>query len=266
MTLEEGLQHIYSIVNKDQSGNTYNINRYNNDLLVANIEMFSWYYGLPQGYQPGMPLPAVSADITKKVTDSLRHLLVNMGGNDSSDPGPLVVNSSGIATIPSDYVHVDYMNYTYIDKACGGKKTHPTIDELTGPQWSNRRNSLILNDNNRKYPYCNFQHNYIQFMPEDIGYINFCYWRAPKKPVYDYYITAQRKVIYLPPGTAHNLQAGEVGSDGQTSGQVYSKSVELEWPEDVHPDFFNLILTYVGVNLRSPDVEGYSQNRKTSGI
>lgn len=265
MTLQEGLEHIYSLVNKDQSGNTYNIQRYNNDLLVANIEMFSYYYGLPQGYQPGAPLPAVSAEVTQKVTDSLRHLLINMGGDGFADPGPLTV-TNGIANIPEDYVHLSFMNYSYRDSACGGKVKYPMIDVLTGAQWSNRINSSILNEKVEKYPYCNFQNTYIQFRPKDIQFVNFCYWRSPKRPYYDYYITVDDAIVFLPAGTTYVLKPGETGSTGQTSGQVQSLTVELEWPTDVHPDFFNLILGYVGVNLRSGDIKGASDQRKALGI
>lgn len=265
MTLQELLDHIYSRVNKDQSGNTYNIDRFNNDLLVANIEMFSYYYGLPQGYQPGRPLPTVSAEITQKVIDSLKHLTINMGGDGPNDPGPLTV-TNGIAIIPEDYVHVDYINYAYMDKACGGKLTYPSIDILTGGQWSNRINSTILNEKVEKYPYCNFQNGYIQFRPKDIQFVNFVYWKAPKRPYYDYYIGVNDNIVFLPEGSSHLLQPGETGSQGQNSGLVNSLTVELEWPEDVQPDFANLILGYVSDNLRSGDLKQSQILRQQQGI
>lgn len=265
MTLEEILKHIYSRVNKDQSGNTYNIDRFNNDLLVANIEMFSYYYGLPQGYQPGRPIPPVAAEITQKVIDSLKHLTVNMGGEGPSDPGPLTV-TNGIATIPEDYVHVNYINYAYANNSCGGKITYPPIDVLTGAQWSNRINSTILNEKVEKYPYCNFQNGYIQFRPKDIQFVNFVYWRAPKRPFYDYYIGVQDNVVFMPEGTSHFLQPGETGSEGQTNVLVNSKTQSLEWPDDVHPDFANVILGYVSDNLRSPDLKQSQVLRQNTGI
>lgn len=261
MTLQEILNHIYSRINKDQSGNTYNIHRFNNDLLVANIEMFSYYYGLPSGYKPG----SGTAEINQKVIDSLRHLTVNMGGEGPSDPGPLNI-SNGIALIPEDYVHVDYINYAYMDKACGGKLTYPGIDVLTGSQWSNRINSTILNEKVEKYPYCNFQSNYIQFRPKDLQFVNFVYWRAPRQPYYDYYITALDEIVFMPEGTTHILTAGETGSAGQTSGQVVSLTQPLEWPDDVHPDFANVILGYVSDNLRSGDLKQSQLNRQSQGI
>jgi len=267
MTVDQILQHLYSRINKDQSGNTYNIDRFNNDMLVANIEMFSWYYGLPQGYQPGVPLPSVSAEITQKVTDSLRHLIVNMGGDGPSDPGPLsVVN--GIAILPKDYVHVDYINYSYIDTACSGKVTYPLIDVLTGAQWSNRISSATLNESGKIefYPYCNFQKDYIQFRPKNISFVNFVYWRSPKAPRYDYYIDVNDNIVYMPEGTSHTLLPGETGSAGQTSGTVFSTTSQLEWPEDVHPDFANFLLSYIADNLRSQELKQSSELRKANGV
>jgi len=267
MTLQQILDHIYSRVNKDQSGNTYNINRFNNDLLVANLETFTYYYGLPEGYQPGAPFPAVSAEITQKVTDSLRHLRVDMGGSATGDPGPMVVNSDGIAPIPEDYVHLSFMNYTYIKDACDTTiPAYPVITPLPGAEWSSRKNSSTLNFRVEKFPYCNFKSNTIEFRPKDIGFVNFSYWRSPLTPHYDYYKDANDAIIFLPTGSYHNLLPNEVGSAGQTSGMVNSTTVELEWPTDTHPTFANLMLSYVSDNLRSEFLKQSSEQRKRMGI
>jgi hypothetical protein len=264
MTLQQILDHLYSRLNKDQSGNTYNLKRFNNDLLVANIEMFNYYYGLIQGYQPTMPIPAISAEVTQAVTDAMRRLTVNMGGDGPTDLGPLTV-TNGVALIPENYGHVDYINYTYVDKSCGGTASYPLFDILTGAQWNNRINSSILNEGVEKYPYCNFQKDYIQFRPKDIERVNFVYWRLPKTPIYDYYIGVQKNIVFMPEGTAHTLLPGEVGSASQTSGTVFSKTIPLDWPDEVHPDFANFLLGYIADNLRSGDMANSVQRRKLQG-
>lgn len=267
MTLQQILDHIYSRVNKDQSGNTYNINRFNNDLLVANLEMFTYYYGLPQGYQPGAPFPAVEAEITQKVTDALVRCRVDMGGSAPTDPGPMLVNANGIANIPDDYVHVSFMNYTYVKDPCDPSKvSYPVITPLPGALWSTRIDSDTLNFRVEKFPYCLFKAKTIQFMPKNIGMVNFSYWRSPKTPYYDYYKDANDNVVFMPTGTSHTLTAGEVGSQGQTSGTVFSTTVELEWPVDNHPFFTNLMLSYVSDNLRSEFLKQSAERSKSMGI
>lgn len=265
MTLQDIFDHINSRTNKDQSGNTYNPQRFNSDLKVANLEMFNYLYGLPQTYQPGMPLPKIAFEITQRITDDLRALKVNMGGDDINDPGPLVVDQNGNAKYPPDYVHYSSMNYSYKD-GCKTDVKSPMIDVLTDAQWSSRINSVIKNKNVKKYPYCNFQANYIRFRPKDIQYVNFVYLRAPRTPFYDYYISSDDSIVFLPSGTSRVLQPGEIGSEGQTSGVVFSKTVELEWPEHVHPDFANLMLSYVADNLRSQLLKQSAELRKKAGI
>lgn len=264
MNLQEILDHINSRTNKDQSGNTYRIDRYNTDLRGASDEMFSWLYGLPQQYRPGMPLPMVGYEITQLITDNLRGLKVNMGGPEINDPGPLLVNSDGVAVIPSDYVHHGSMNYGRA-LACGNV-TYPPIEVLADDEWSAVINSPLRMNRLDKYPICNFQNGYMRFLPKGIGFVNFVYLRSPKTPFFDYYIDVTNAVIYMPPGTSHTLQPGEMGSQGQTSGTLVSQTVELEWPENTHMDFANIILSYVSDNLRDAFIKQSAERRKEKGI
>jgi hypothetical protein len=256
MTLQDIWDHIYSRTNKDQSGNTYNPERFNVDLKTANIEMFSKMYGLPTDYSPGVAIPRVAYSVTQRVKDDLRHLVVNMGGVAAGDPGPLEVNSDGIAYLPEDYIHVSAMNYTYVDGNCNQKIKYPKFDVLTDQQWSEAIGNVTMNYRVAEFPYCTFRKNYIEVRPKTIQQIT---------PVYDYYVDSNDAIIYLPPGTRYNLQPGETGSAGQTNVQVQSNSVELEWPVEVHPDICNLLLSYVADNLRSQELKQSAEMRKASG-
>ena len=265
MTLQDIWDHIYSRTNKDQSGNTYNPERFNVDLKTANIEMFSKMYGLPTDYSPGVAIPRVAYSVTQRVKDDLRHLVVNMGGVAAGDPGPLEVNSDGIAYLPEDYIHVSAMNYTYVDGNCNQKIKYPKFDVLTDQQWSEAIGNVTMNYRVAEFPYCTFRKNYIEVRPKTIQHINFVYLRTPITPFYDYYVDSNDAIIYLPHGTRYNLQPGETGSAGQTNVQVQSNSVELEWPVEVHPDICNLLLSYVADNLRSQELKQSAEMRKASG-
>jgi hypothetical protein len=261
--------HIFTRINKDQSGNTYRLNQFNVDLAVANTEMFSYLYGLPQNYQPGVPLPPVSFEITQRIIDDLRDCKVNMGGPGQNDASPLEV-TNGKAIIPSDYVHFVRMNYT---QATGAECTTANairsrkIEVLTDAQWADRIGNYVKNKNVDAYPYCNFQNGYIQFKPNWIQqYINFAYLRMPKRPYLDYVVRPDGSYLFLEQGQTYFLQPGEVSASGQTSGQVMSKTIELEWPDEVKTDFANLIIGYVADNLRQPFLKQSAEMRKKQGI
>ncbi len=256
MTLQQIWDHLDSRVNKDQSGNTYNPQRFNVDINTANIEMFNKLYNL-------VITPGVSKT---QIKDDLREFLINMGGNGPGDPGPLEVDSNGIALLPEDFLHVSSMNYTLIDGNCTQEIYYPKFDVLTDQQWSDSIGSALRNYRVSRFPYCVFRDTYIEVRPKNIQFINFAYYRTPLTPYYDYYITADDAIVYLPPGTVYNLQPGETGSAGQTGVQVQSQSVEFEYPVELHPDICNMLLSYVADNLRSPELKQSAELRKAQGI
>jgi len=267
LTLVDIHTHIETRVNKDQSGNTYRLNQFNTDLSIANTEMFSYLYGLPQQYRPGSPLPPVSFEVSQRIVDDLRLCKVSMGGIGQNDPSPLVV-IKGRSIIPSDYVHFISMTYVKADDECGEEgKLEKKIEILTDAAYVDRVGNYIKNKNVSDYPYCNFQNNYIQFRPKWVNqFVKFTYLRMPKTPFLDYVINGDGGVIFLGVSQIYQLQPGQVYRTGQSTGQVVSQTVELEWPDEVKPDIANLILGYISDNLRQPYLKQSSEQRKVSGI
>ena len=272
LTLVDIYNHIVvTRANKDQSGGTYRINQYNTDLKVANMEMFSDIYGLPEEYQAGNPFPKKSFEITQKILDDLHLLKVNMGGGGQNDPSPLEVQN-GKGTIPKDYLHWVSMNYTLVEgEDCNTpKKSTPNVDLLTDAQWAARVDNVIRNRNVKKYPYCNIQRDYIRFRPEwAMQYVNFVYLRAPKDPYLDYVVNPGGTYTFLAQGQYYLLQPGQVyrlpNGQAQTAGQVISLTQEFEWPVDVVPNFGAFILGYISDNLRQPFLKQSAEKRKDSG-
>lgn len=261
--------HILTRVNKDQSGNTYRIDQLNVDLKIANTEMFSVLYGLPQNYQPGAPIPPVAFEVTQRILDDLKACKVNMGGPGSNDPSPLAVQN-GVAQIPKDYVHFVRMNYTDSGGGeCGIEGTLPLrkIEILTDAQFADRITNYIKNKQVSSYPYCNFQGTYIEFRPKWVNqYVNFVYLRMPKEPYLDYVVRPDGSYLFLEQGQVYQLQPGEVYSTGQVWGQVLSKTQELEWTDEVKPEIANIILGYIADNLRQPYLKESSELRKKQGV
>jgi hypothetical protein len=269
LKLTDIYEHIFTRVNKDQSGNTYGLNQFNVDLAIANTEMFSYLYGLPQAYRPGMPLPPVAFEVSQRIIDNLKNCKVNMGGSGPNDASPLeVVN--GIAPMPLDYVHFVRMSYVQtFGSECKdpNAKTPRNLEILTDAAWVDRIGNYIKNKNVAAYPYCNFQGQYIEFRPKwEYQNINFVYLRMPKRPFLDYVIRPDGSYYFLLQGQLYLLQPGEVYSGGATAGQVISKTQELEWDDEVKPEIANLIIGYIADNLRQPYLKQVAEARKVRGI
>lgn len=265
MNLQEILDYINLLANKDQRGRTFTPDKYNTALQGVVIKYFKWRYGLPEEYQPGMPLPRISWEITQKITDDLRMCKVLLDGIHN----PLAqVNSQGIYTLPTNYIHYASIGYWYQLIEIGQAPQVVEIDVVTEGEWNSRISDAIeapgkdfLNP-----PICKFNASDIQFWPKDIQFASFSYLRLPLTPVYDYYYSEAEQPIYLPPGTSHTLTGTEVGSAGQIAPTVVtSNTVELEFPADTHIDIATLLYQIMAQNLKDPMMYQAAEREKNEG-
>ena len=92
--------------------------------------------------------------------------------------------------------------------------------------------------------------------PASISNINVSYLRYPATPFLDYYIDGNGIMQLLAAGATHVWVTGEIDSSGaeHTVGDAdwSSLTVELEFVEDMHMDFFNEVLSRVGIRLKEP--------------
>jgi len=86
----------------------------------------------------------------------------------------------------------------------------------------------------------------------------------PSDPVFDYYIDANRNVIYLTDGqAAYELDTGEVGSAGEVSPtEVTSLSNELDYGVEFYSEFTDYLLSKLGIRGESPIVIQTAENEK----
>lgn len=251
MTLDSILQYAYSRLNKDQSGNVYGLNQLNNDLPFFFYTFLNKRYGIPANWMPGTKMPAFGAEVTQLMTDDLSPLKVVMGGNGALDPGALIVNSNGIATLPTDYFHYTALNGFYTQGDCDDA-TLTQVDVCNDQEFSNWLTHTSRNEYLPKEPYCNFQNGVIEFRPKSIGSVRFAYLKVPPQPFYDYYtVAATLEEIYLPPGIIFTATIANVYRTGATSGTFTSASVELIVKEYLWADFANAIVDLMSENLRS---------------
>jgi hypothetical protein len=216
MTIYEIYKSIEYLLNKDQFGRAISVARFNQVIPLVEIDLFKQRYGLPQHYQPGMPVPQMSYEITQKISDDTSAFKVWMG---SPQGGPLMaINSAGIATKPPGYVHVSAIR---------------SVDERPVEVLFNGEFNERLTNPNRtpthKHPVCTFYGDYIEFRPKNLVKVHFIYLRLP---------------VYA------NLV---VTNDPVTDSIVYDpvNSVQTMFPEDMHTEYVRRAMSYISLNLRS---------------
>lgn len=227
MNVDEIKKWVEYNLTKDQSGNTMSPSEYNICLKWANNELFKWKYSLPEQYAPGRPLPSQAWSITQENIDALSPFLIGRGGKNHPQ---LKVDINGQALIPNDYIHHSSIRYN-------GRPVEVVSNDVIG----DRVTSSIVNPT-EKYPICSFYESYIQFYPKVLSYVDFDYLRMPVTPIWAYTIIND-EAVYNPSG-----------------------SIQLEWKEQLHPDFANLVLQYATNNLREFNMNQIAQRRKTEGI
>lgn len=203
-------------------------------LLLDNAQLkhFKRKVGLPEAYQPGMPLPVEAYDLTQKLTEDLRRFKVHMG----EDTAPLVV-VNGKAQLPTDYYYCSTIIYKLVRNTNVKIRLVEVVNDL---QWAERLSSSIVTPT-LKYPIANFQSDYLRVSPAVIRYLDFIYLRFPKEPTLKF-------------KTANGVLAYD------------ETSTELEWDDINKIDILHILLGDMGIHLGKPEVVQYSELHKSKGI
>lgn len=237
MNLDEVRRAINFRINKDYSGQSLSPVKFNDILPIVNLEVFKLRYGLPEDFEKKSYSARQAWEVARKISDDLRPFLVSMDGYINK---PLTIDSDGIAQIPSDYAHVSAILFEYRD---GDDTKYKKVQPLNNANFNARKTSYILRPRKAK-PVCTFRSGTIQFAPNDLKFVSFDYLRLPKKPVYAVtYDTTLEVEVYDP-----------------------ANSVELEWPELVHPDIVAYMVSYCADNLQMDKLKQSAEIRKGIGI
>jgi hypothetical protein len=235
-------QYNLTRLNKEQSGRSLTQDEFNRVIPVAVYEYFKQKIGLPEAYQVGMPLSPQQWQLTQKISDDCRHLLVWMGGPDKQ---MLKMDTYGVANVPTDYVAFSscYFPQQY-KKNCDDTPTEKprTIEFLPDAVWADRLSSPVKKPT-EKYPVAKWFGNKIQFAPSTLGYVHFTYLREPVEP-------------FL------------AVTEDDNNDYVYdaANSVQIEFPKICLPDIANMVLNTMAQQIQSPLFIQTSQQRKIQGI
>lgn len=235
INVNEVKEFVDFMLNKDQSGNSYTPDQFNMLLRRATDAQFKKEYGLPEDYKPGYPLPNIAWELTQKIMDDLRTLKEKVN---------LPVNSDGEMNLPLDYIHVSRIRYNKAtnNADCTGVTLTPrAVEVVPDLQWDVRVSASIKKPS-YDFPIANINSNYIQFEPKDLSTIELVYLRYPKVPIWAYNVVGD-VAIYDP-----------------------INSVNIELPEIQTNNIAEILLSYIGINLRETDLYQYAQSKTVNGI
>lgn len=219
--------------------------------------------------------------VYEMIGSEMTTLLANKAGNVETEieaisilnpfkkTGTVVAATTGIATIPTDYVR--YLSF----------RIPGTFRDITpvSDQEYNRIQGGMLNRRVDVRPIVRVEGTNFKFCPFDIGNVQVVYIRKPVIPYYDYCQDANLNSVYMPAGsylvplgTVNTYQlvyddpvAGasvilnplvtKSGADYSVSPSYTSLTKELEFEDYVHIKVVSRLLLKCGLNLSEPEIE-----------
>lgn len=261
ININEVKQYTEFLAKKWQSGAIFTPDQFN--LTIPNVvrSIVRKYYGTPEQYQVGNPMPAIGMDITQLVVDYLSAL---------KQTTPLSVDINGFAVLPNDYLHKSSAIYKFITTSnvvsdtvdnddCGcdddgevgttqgavPAKTQSVtkfrpVRFLTDDQFDAERQSAIRTPS-KQYPIARIKGLKIEVAPVDLKSIELTYLRYPKKPVWGY-TTA-----------------------GGFSTYNASTSQDIEMPEVCAEEIVYMCLNRLGISIREPMLIQWAERNRQMG-
>jgi hypothetical protein len=250
MNLDE-LKRLMVIVSGDGGKNvSLSPEQFVDQLHLAQLKHYKRKIGLPEEYQPGMPLPRQAFELTEKITEDLRIFKVVKGWGVSE---PLSVNSIGVANYPDNYYIVSSMTYDLGVSSSSRSSVPPPPegvsvehferpnDVLSDLEYQNRRTSVVEKPD-KWFPVCNMQADKIFFSGISNVKVNMVYLRALLKP---YYATTSEKG-YLQYDHDHSRQ--------------------MEWDDINLIDIMSIMLGDIGISTSNANLYQYAEKLKERGI
>lgn len=228
MNIDLVYQPIQFIVNKAQTGNA-TPGRVNIAMRMANSSLWKRYNGIPEEWQPGMPLSKMAFSIGTNIEKVMEKFKV---------PVTLYINDQGVAQKPADFIRESELTYKYID--ANGVTKYSQVDICNDNEFQERKTSYIV-PASKDNPACRFMSTTIEFLPNDLINVDMTYLRMAITPVWGYTLVNGRPV-YDP-----------------------STSVNPEWPDDIINDFIMLTCQYLGINMNKDVLYQEMQAYKMQG-
>lgn len=143
-------------------------------------------------------------------------------------PTALFLDGTGSAPKPWDYRYVTSLR---------SGTSQIDVDIIDEAFWGNRSNDPVCPPLST-YPICIFYKDRIQFLPTTLSNVKITFFKDPGKPIWAYNIVSNRFVY----------------DD--------TNSVDIEWNPLKHKRITMLAMSYLGINLREDQLEGYVEMQK----
>lgn len=173
----------------------------------------------------------------QKITDDLKFLLVR---NEVSSIG-----SDGKLAFPEDYLHISSLVYNFKYQENGDTVVVPNdVDIVDDNEIASFLGSSIYAKRikAKKYVIAAFYSDHLQIYPKNIGVVDFTYLRKPITPFWAFTLVNGRPVYDS------------------------VNSVDLEAPDEVVNEIVMMCASYLGINLREPQLVQYAETMKQQGV
>lgn len=204
------------------------------DSLLDRAQM-TWYmelYGNPRQYQPGRYTPNMAYGVSQKINDSLSPFKV---------VATFTSDSSGVVTLPSNYIHLLALNTTESNADAGRNVLRP-VQILNEDELIERLESQVCPVSLSDPIGIESSSKKILLYPEVAQVGKIYYMRKPVAPVYDF------------------TQAGRVIT------YVNVTSTQMEWDEPNMNTIIAKALGYVGINLGAQDIIQLMELKDKQGV
>lgn len=264
INVNEVKQYAEFLAKKWQSGGQMSPDEFNLTLPNVVRDIVRKYYGVPEEYRVGDPQSHISYEVTQLVKDYLSALKPVV---------TLTVDADGFAPLPDDYLHKSALRYRYatvskvnkykqavadgVSKECNDTNTlqvakDKIVNSETTWKWVPVRvltdeqfdweGASIVRTPTKEYPIARFEAGKIQFMPQDLGKVDFSYIRYPLKPVWGYTVATNGVATY----------------DAATS-------VNIELPEICGSEVVMALLQKIGISIREPMLINWADKTRQMG-
>ncbi len=238
MTLMEIYDFIKFVGDKDYNGNYFRPAQFNAAIQAANLDLYKKVTGIPEEYQPGVPLAREHLEMNQKALDEVR----DFKGHEFDQ-----AVASGYFALPADFIYHDSCSYKYQRNVDGSPETlYRPVEILREDQAADRLGNWIKRPTTKHpiavYRRIDASNNRLYLYPATINAVDFHYYRLPVQPVFDYTITND-ELVYAP-----------------------GSSTEFEWLETKHMDLVRILMSYLGVNLSHELLLQYAEQLKTQGV
>jgi len=271
------------LANSYQTGAIYGADAFNRQLPICVVDMVRSRLGLSEQYQPGQPVPAISYELTRVVTNELGELKITDYAHTVDAQGIAQLNevfylSSLFAVYTDDALKAKYDmsnkkscgHLSGDDCACHSSTTQMSVNQKkmlrikNASLYYNKQVPVNIVDdatfnmlrNNairvptKQYPICRFQSNLIaptnpllEFLPKNIGTVYVTYIRYPAAAKWNYTLDAVTLTEIFDP----------VGS------------VDIDLPESLFTPLLGLMLGRLGIKSREGDIVNIGDKLNTQG-